>query len=176
MQTNIVLKQGDITKESVDAIVNAANSGLLGGGGVDGAIHRAAGPRLLEECRKHVQLEGPCPPGFAVATGAGLLSAKYVIHTVGPVWQGGDSSEAKVLASSYRNSLLLARSLACETIAFPAISTGVYRYPIEQAAEVAIKACKGFLAELGKGPSLKEIRFILFSKETFDVFERVAKL
>lgn len=175
MKTRIIFKQGDITNESVDAIVNAANSTLLGGGGVDGAIHRAAGPALLAACKEHVAQHGPCAPGAAVATSAGNLSAKFVIHTVGPVWKGGSSREAEILASSYRNSLELAESLACSSVAFPAISTGVYRYPIEEAAAVAIGACEKFVLSRGADTVIEEIRFILFSKGTMDVFERKSR-
>lgn len=127
--SHLTLLQGDITKLEVDAIVNAANSSLLGGGGVDGAIHRAGGPKILEECMQIRNKQGGCPTGEAVITGAGNLKAKYVIHTVGPVWQGGGKQEDQLLAKAYANSLKIAIEKSLQTIAFPAISTGVYRFP-----------------------------------------------
>lgn len=135
----IEVMQGDITKLEVDVIVNAANSSLLGGGGVDGAIHRAAGPDLLEQCIRIRNSEGGCKTGEAKVTGAGRLKAKWVIHTVGPVWNGGDHDEPALLASCYRKSLMLAANLGARSIAFPAISCGVYGYPIRDAQELAIK-------------------------------------
>jgi len=156
----IALAQGDITTFAADAIVNAANSSLLGGGGVDGAIHRAGGPAILEECRRL----GGCETGEAKATTAGELPAHYVIHTVGPVWRGGDSREDELLAACHRNALELATSLGCSTIAFPAISTGAFGFPVERAARIA-------LANTAKaGGDLERVTFVLFDRHTHDVF------
>jgi O-acetyl-ADP-ribose deacetylase (regulator of RNase III) len=154
----ITLVQGDITKQEVDAIVNAANSSLLGGGGVDGAIHRAGGPAILAESR----LIGGCETGDAKATTAGELPARHVIHTVGPVWRGGDQGEPELLASCHRRSLEVAAELDCRTVAFPAISTGVYGYPVEPAAEIALATT---LAELERHPRIERVTFVLFSDE-----------
>jgi O-acetyl-ADP-ribose deacetylase len=159
----IALAQGDITAFSADAIVNAANGSLLGGGGVDGAIHRAGGPAILAECR----LLGGCETGEAKATTAGELPARYVIHTVGPVWRGGGSGEPGLLASCHRRSLELAASLGCTTVAFPAISTGVYGYPVELAAQVALTTTADALAEL---EGLERVTFVLFDRRTYDAF------
>jgi O-acetyl-ADP-ribose deacetylase len=163
--TRIELVQGDITEQEVDAIVNAANSSLLGGGGVDGAIHRAGGPAILEECRR---LAG-CETGDAKATTAGDLPAEYVIHTVGPVWNGGEHGEDELLASCHRRSLEVAAELACRTVAFPAISTGVYRFPVERAAGIALAATR---AALERHPELELVRFVLFSDEHLRAFEQ----
>jgi O-acetyl-ADP-ribose deacetylase (regulator of RNase III) len=157
----IELLHGDITEQDADAIVNAANSSLLGGGGVDGAIHRAAGPSLLAECR----LLGGCATGDAKATGAGSLRARHVIHTVGPVWRGGGEGEPELLGSCYRRSLELAASLGCRTVAFPAISTGVYGYPVELAAPVAIAAVREAWA-----PPVEVVRFVLFNTRALEAF------
>ena len=158
----IELALGDITTQQVDAVVNAANSSLLGGGGVDGAIHRAGGPAILEECR----LLGGCETGDAKATTGGMLPARYVIHTVGPVWRGGDRGEPELLASCHRRSLEVARELGARSVAFPAISCGVYGYPPEQAAPVALSMGR----EHGHG--LELIRFVLFDPRTYAVFDR----
>ena len=157
--------KGDITKFACDAIVNAANSSLLGGGGVDGAIHRAGGPSILDECR----LLGGCVPGEAKSTGAGLLPARYVIHTVGPVWHGGLEGEPATLANCHTNSLALAALLVCPHVAFPAISTGVYGYPVAKAADVAVPAVAEALDDF---PALERVTFVLFSDEALAAFER----
>ena len=159
----IELAQGDLTRETTDAIVNAANSSLLGGGGVDGAIHRAGGPAILAACRGL----GGCDTGDAKATTAGLLPARFVIHTVGPVWRGGGSGEAELLASCHRRSIETAAALGCRSIAFPAISTGIYGYPAELAAPVALGAAA---AALDEHPEVELARFVLFDEHTYDVF------
>jgi len=158
--------RGDITAIAVDAIVNAANSSLMGGGGVDGAIHRAGGPQILEACREIVRRQGGCPPGEAVITTAGKLPAKYVIHTVGPVWHGGTQNEAETLARCYRNSLHLAEEHGCETIAFPNISTGVYGYPKKEAASIAVGAVTGYL---GRSSTIGSVIFVCFDEENYNL-------
>jgi O-acetyl-ADP-ribose deacetylase (regulator of RNase III) len=159
-QTTISVVQGDITKQANDAIVNAANSSLMGGGGVDGAIHRAGGPAILEECKKIVAGQGRLPTGQAVITTGGNLTAKHVIHTVGPIWGGGDKNEAALLASAYTESLRIAAENDLSSISFPSISTGAYRYPLEEAAEVAIKAIISFLK--GGQSSLRQVAIVAF--------------
>jgi len=159
MPTPIHLTQGDITAQHVDAIVNAANTSLLGGGGVDGAIHRAAGPRLLEACRAI----GGCPTGEARITPGFDLPAKWVIHTVGPVWHGGAKGEPDLLASCYLNSLALAAENGVKSIAFPSISTGAYRFPVEKAARIAVDTTKSALAA---HPGIEEVRFVCFDAAT----------
>ena len=167
-QTSLVLVQGDITRERVDAIVNAANEGLMGGGGVDGAIHRAGGPAIMAECSAIRAKQGGCPTGQAVITTGGNLPAKYVIHTVGPIWRGGTAGEAELLASCYRESLRVAVEHSIKTIAFPSISTGVYGYPVAQAAVIALHAVKQLLAA---HDGLDEVRFVLFDDVTYDAYE-----
>jgi O-acetyl-ADP-ribose deacetylase (regulator of RNase III) len=161
----IALSQGDITDQRVDAIVNAANSSLLGGGGVDGAIHRAGGPGILEECRRL----GGCETGDAKATSGGNLHARHVIHTVGPVWQDGEHGEEDLLAACHRRSLEVASELGCRTVAFPAISTGIYRFPVERAASIALTTT---VEELARHPQIEQVMFVLFSDEHYRVFER----
>jgi O-acetyl-ADP-ribose deacetylase (regulator of RNase III) len=163
------LIQGDITDVEADAIVNAANSTLLGGGGVDGAIHRRGGPKILEECKRIRETVWPdgLPTGKAVITTGGNLKAKYVIHTVGPVWMGGFHVEAELLKQAYRNSLKLAATNGLKTIAFPSISTGAYGYPLEEASQVAIKVVKDFLE---KEDRFDKVIFVLFSEKAFEVY------
>ena len=166
----IQLIQGDITIMQVDAIVNAANSSLLGGGGVDGAIHRRGGPEILEECRKVRQRQGGCAVGEAVITTAGKLNAQKVIHTVGPVWNGGQSSEAEKLHNCYWNSLLLAEQEGFHSIAFPNISTGIYRYPKAAAAAIAINAVQSFPYE-----SLATVYFVCFDPENYQIYQKLLR-
>jgi O-acetyl-ADP-ribose deacetylase (regulator of RNase III) len=165
MSDRIELTQGDITKVSVDAIVNAANSSLLGGGGVDGAIHRAGGPAILEESRRL----GGCETGDAKATTAGDLPAEMVIHAVGPVWQGGDQGEDELLASAHRRSLEVASEAGARTVAFPAISTGVYRFPVDRAARIAVSTTADYLAA---NTEIERVTFVLFSDEHLRAFEQ----
>ena len=157
------LVEGDITQEETEAIVNAANSGLRGGGGVDGAIHRAGGPKIMEECRKI----GGCPTGNAVITSGGLLKARYVIHAVGPVYHGGEKGEAELLASAYQNSLKRASENSIRSVSFPSLSTGAYGYPFDEAAPVALKTVIEYL----KGhDEIRHVRFVLFGPEAYGAY------
>lgn len=169
LQGRVVVKVGDITKENAQAIVNAANGSLLGGGGVDGALHRAGGPEILKECKeiRRTQYPDGLPTGQAVITTAGKMAVKYVIHTVGPVYGRGGKEKAELLASCYLNSLSLAVKEGLKTIAFPAISTGVYGYPVEEAAQVSSKAVEEFLES---EPSIQEVRLIFFSPGDAEIF------
>ncbi len=168
------LIKGDITDVEADAIVNAANSSLLGGGGVDGAIHRKGGPKILEECKRIRATEWPdgLPTGKAVITSGGNLKAKHVIHTVGPVWLGGFHVEAELLKQAYKNSLRLAVARGLKTIAFPSISTGAYGHPIEEASRIAVKTVKDFLENEDK---LEKITFVLFSERDFEIYLEAAR-
>ncbi|MCL6613546.1 MAG: O-acetyl-ADP-ribose deacetylase [Firmicutes bacterium] len=172
-RTEVLILLGDITEQATEAVVNAANPSLMGGGGVDGAIHRAGGPEILEECKKIVAERGPCRPGEAVLTTGGRLPARYVIHTVGPIWRGGRSGEEETLARCYRSCLLLAAERGIRSISFPAISTGAYGFPIERAAPIAL----GTVAEeLRKGGlDLDEVRFVLFRPADLAVYEEAAR-
>jgi O-acetyl-ADP-ribose deacetylase len=171
-KATLELAMGDITEETTDAIVNAANSSLLGGGGVDGAIHRAAGPALLAECKKIRDQRGPLPPGQAVTTSGANLKAKYVIHTVGPVWQGGKVNEPQILESCYCNSMEQANLKLCASVSFPSVSTGVFGYPVGPAAQIALRA----IADLLHNPkSVKLVRFVLFDQRTYDAYSAAAE-
>ena len=158
---------GDITRMEVDAIVNAANSGLLGGGGVDGAIHGAGGPAIMNACRAIREAQGGCPTGEAVITTGGLLAAPYVIHAVGPVWKGGSQDEDALLASAYRNSVRLAGEQGLRTLAFPNISTGIYGFPRDRAVDIAIRAVRDALP---KAPSLEQVTFVCFDDENYRLY------
>lgn len=172
MKAKIKLIKGDITTITVDAIVNAANSSLLGGGGVDGAIiHRKGGSQILDECRDIRNRQGKCKTGDAVYTSAGLLPAKYVIHTVGPVWNGGGNKEPELLASCYRKSLEIAESLLVKSIAFPNISTGVYHFPKAEAAQIAIATVKQFIDSENK--NIEEVIFVCFDDENYQLYESI---
>ena len=169
-KSTLAIVEGDITREETDAIVNAANSGLKGGGGVDGAIHRAGGPAILEECRKI----GYCPTGRAVITTGGNLKAKYVIHTVGPVYRGGGRNESELLKSAYLESLKLASKKGLKSLSFPAISAGAYGYPVSEAARIALKTAIDYLEGHA---DIERVRFVLFGKPAYDVFaEELKKL
>ena len=169
----IFLIQGDITKLKVDAIVNAANSSLMGGGVVDGAIHCAGGPAILEECRQIVVWQGRCETSEAVITTGGNLSAKFVIHTVGPVWQGGNTNEAKLLQNAYLNSLKLAVENGIVTIAFPNISTGVYGFPKNKAVEIAVKTVADFLTATDQ---IKQVYFVCFDQDNCELYKYLLNL
>lgn len=170
MNERIELIKGDITKLETDAIVNAANSSLMGGGGVDGAIHRAGGPAILEECRKIIARQGNCKTGEVVITTGGLLPAKFVIHTVGPVWNGGNKNEAEKLAACYSNSLTLAVENHIKLIAFPNISTGIYGYPKPQAAHIAVETVRRFL-EISSVPA--KVYFVCFDEENYGLYKKL---
>lgn len=167
---NVLL--GDITKMQVDAIVNAANSSLMGGGGVDGAIHWAGGPSILEQCRQIVARQGRCATGEAVITTGGNLPSKYVVHTVGPVWNGGHHNEEQLLANAYGNSLKLAIENGVQTIAFPNISTGVYSFPKDKAAKIAIETVKSFLAADSR---IQKVYFVCFDQENYELYQQLLK-
>lgn len=169
----VTLVQGDITRQTTDAIINAANSSLMGGGGVDGAIHRAGGPAILEECKQIVARQGRLPPGKAVITTGGKLKSRYVIHTVGPIWNGGNHGEPEVLASAYRESLRLASEYGLRSVSFPSISTGAYGYPVSSAAETALKTVISYIKS--ERSSLREVAFVLFDGATFHAYASVLK-
>ena len=168
--TTIELLKGDITKLSVDAIVNAANSSLMGGGGVDGAIHKAGGPEILRECKDIVKRQGGCPAGEAVITTAGNLPSKYVIHTVGPIWKGGSENEEHLLSNCYKNSLNIAVQNGIKSIAFPNISTGVYKFPKKEAAAIAVKTVTEFIKA---HDSIERIIFTCFGDENYEIYEDI---
>jgi len=167
-QAKLTLIQGDITRQATDAIVNAANSSLMGGGGVDGAIHRTGGPAILEDCKRIVARQGPLPTGKAVITTGGNLKARYVIHTVGPVWRGDRGGEPELLESAYRESMSLAVEKNLTSLSFPSISTGAYGYPVDKAARIALGAVISFLKE--EATSIKEVFFVLFDSRTFEAY------
>lgn len=167
-KTLISMIMGDITVQETEAIVNAANSGLLGGGGVDGAIHRAGGPQILAECKEIRARQGTLPTGRAVITGGGRMKARYVIHTVGPVWSGGKRGEDELLRSAYRSSLTLAREKGIRSVSFPSISTGIYSFPVDRAARIALREVRDFVAEQ---QVFDEVRFVLFSAPVLKEFE-----
>ena len=166
-EAKLSITQGDITGMSTNAIVNAANSSLMGGGGVDGAIHRAGGPVILKECKEIVARQGQLPTGQAVITSGGRVKTRYVIHTVGPIWRGGDQQEAELLASAYRESLNVAAENNLVSVSFPSISTGVYRYPLGEAARIALKTVAAFLQQT---TSVKEVLFVLFNAEAYTTY------
>jgi O-acetyl-ADP-ribose deacetylase (regulator of RNase III) len=168
MIMNIQLLKGDITRVEVDAIVNAANSKLVGGGGVDGAIHRAGGPAIMQECDVIREKQGGCPTGEAVITTGGDLPARFVIHTVGPVWHGGHKEEARLLRNAYLNSLRLAEKNRLKSLAFPNVSTGVYGYPLEEAADIAISTVKGYMEQ---GTGIELVVFVCFDLTSFNIYQ-----
>jgi O-acetyl-ADP-ribose deacetylase len=167
-ETRLSAIQGDITRQTTDAIVNAANSGLMGGGGVDGAIHRAGGPAILEECKRIVARQGRLPTGRAVITTGGNLRARHVIHTVGPIWHGGSANEVELLRSAYHECLRLATDNKLASISFPSISTGAYGYPVDEAAIAAVSAVVSFLRE--QVTSIKDVVFVLFDSRTYQSY------
>jgi O-acetyl-ADP-ribose deacetylase (regulator of RNase III) len=167
-KTEVSMMQGDITKQATDAIVNAANPSLMGGGGVDGAIHRAGGPVILEDCKKVVARQGRLPTGQAAITTAGNLKARYVIHTVGPIWHGGSGNEADLLRSAYYECLKLATENRVDSISFPSISTGAYGYPVNEAAKMAVSTVVSFLKQ--QSTSLKHVVFVLFDSRTYRAY------
>lgn len=167
-KTLIRIIMGDITLQETEAIVNAANSGLLGGGGVDGAIHRAGGPQILSECKEIRARQGTLPTGRAVITGGGRLKARYVIHTVGPVWSGGKKGEDELLRSAYRSSLSLAKEKGIRSVSFPSVSTGIYSFPVDRAARIALREVRDFVSN---NPGFEEVRFVLFSAPVLKEFE-----
>lgn len=173
-KTRISMTHGDITRQTSDAIVNAANSGLMGGGGVDGAIHRAGGQTILEECKKVVARQGRVPAGRAVITTGGNLKAKYVIHTVGPIWHGGSSNESELLNSAYRECLKMATENKLTSISFPSISTGAYGYPVDEAARIAVSTVVSFLKQ--QATSLKEVVFVLFDSQTYRAYRTALEI
>ena len=166
-KTKLSLIRGDITQQDTEAIINAANTSLLGGGGVDGAIHRAGGPSILEECKKIRAKQGGCPTSEAVITGGGKLKAEYVIHTVGPIWSGGKRNEDTFLSNAYKNSLTLAKNKGIRSLSFPSISTGAYGFPIQHAARIALSIIQDFLKE----HTFEEVRFVLFSEKDLKIYE-----
>jgi len=170
-KTKLSLVQGDITLQETEAIVNAANTTLLGGGGVDGAIHRAGGPKILEECKEIVAKQVRCPTGEAVITTGGNMATEYVIHTVGPVWSGGNRNEDQLLRNAYYNSLNVAKENGIKSISFPSISTGVYRFPKERAVKIALGTVREFVQEY----SFAEVRFVLFSENDLQIYEKALK-
>jgi O-acetyl-ADP-ribose deacetylase (regulator of RNase III) len=173
-KVKVSMIQGDITGQATDAIVNAANSSLMGGGGVDGAIHRAGGPAILEECRKIVARQGRLATGKAVITTGGNLKARHVIHTVGPIWHGGSRNEAELLRSAYHECLKLAAENKLASISFPSISTGAYGYPVDEAAKIAVSTVVSFLKQ--QATSLKEVVFVLFDSRTYGSYRTALQL
>jgi O-acetyl-ADP-ribose deacetylase len=169
-QSSLSLVQGDITKSDTDAIVNAANSSLMGGGGVDGAIHRAGGAAILEECRQYIARFGRLPPGQAMITTGGNLKARHVIHTVGPIWRGGNQGEDALLAGAYLESLKLAENHELKSLSFPSISTGAYAYPLDLASRIALQTVVCFLRQ--SGLSIKKVVFVLFDSTTYQSYQK----
>ncbi|MDD4876812.1 MAG: O-acetyl-ADP-ribose deacetylase [Dehalococcoidales bacterium] len=172
-QAKLSIVQGDITKQNTDAIVNAANSSLMGGGGVDGAIHKAGGPTILKECQQIVARQGRLPAGKAVITKGGNLKAKHVIHTVGPIWRGGEKGESEILASAYRESLKLAMEYKFNSISFPSISTGAYSYPVDKASVIALKTVINTLRN--STDTIREVIFVLYNNQIFKAYTSALK-